>query len=100
MAEFRSELVNRLVERGFVHQCTDLEALDALAADGPITGYIGFDCTADSLHVGHQVSLMMLRTLQRTYLEACRPMDLAVWRTRSKVRQVAENVGRLLSPLL
>ncbi|HET6520969.1 MAG TPA: tyrosine--tRNA ligase [Geminicoccaceae bacterium] len=66
MAEFRSELVNRLVERGFVHQCTDLEALDALAADGPITGYIGFDCTADSLHVGHQVSLMMLRTLQRT----------------------------------
>ena len=51
-ASLRSEFLRTLVERGFLHQCTDLEALDAAAASGRITGYIGFDATADSLHVG------------------------------------------------
>jgi tyrosyl-tRNA synthetase len=62
----RSELVATLEARGFVHQCTDIEALDAAAADGPITGYIGFDATADCLHVGSLVQIMTLRILQRT----------------------------------
>jgi tyrosyl-tRNA synthetase len=55
-----------LDERGYIHQCTDAEALDAAALAGPVTAYVGYDCTASSLHVGHLVSIMMLRTLQRT----------------------------------
>ena len=55
-----------LSERGFVHQCTDEAALDALAAQGRVSAYIGFDCTADSLHVGSLVQIMMLRWLQTT----------------------------------
>ncbi len=66
MTTFRSDLLRELEARGFIHQCTDAEALDALAAREHITAYIGFDCTADSLHVGHLVSIMMLRLLQRT----------------------------------
>jgi tyrosyl-tRNA synthetase len=62
----RSELVRQLVERGFLHQATDLDGLDALAAEQPITAYIGFDCTADSLHVGNLVGIMLLRLVQRT----------------------------------
>ena len=55
-----------LEERGYIHQCTDQESLDALATGGRITAYIGFDCTADSLHVGSLVQIMMLRWLQTT----------------------------------
>ena len=66
MTQFRSELLQTLTARGYLHQCTDLAALDAKAAAGPITGYIGFDATADSLHVGSLVQIMMLRWLQRT----------------------------------
>ncbi|MBX3096023.1 MAG: tyrosine--tRNA ligase [Fimbriimonadaceae bacterium] len=66
MAGFRSELMRTLDERGFIHQCTDPDGLDALALKGPITGYIGFDLTADSLHVGSLYPLMLLRILQQT----------------------------------
>jgi tyrosyl-tRNA synthetase len=66
MSRYRSAFVRELVERGFIHQATDLEALDEAAAGGRITGYIGFDCTADSLHIGHQLSIMLLRRLQQT----------------------------------
>ena len=65
-AKLRSAFLRTLVERGFLHQCTDLAALDAAAAAGRITGYIGFDATADSLHVGSLVQIMMLRHMQRT----------------------------------
>ena len=65
-ASLRSEFLRTLVERGFFHQCTDLEALDSAAASGRITGYIGFDATADSLHVGSLIQIMMLRHMQRT----------------------------------
>ena len=65
-ASLQSEFLRTLVERGYVHQCTDLEALDAAAASGRITGYIGFDATADSLHVGSLVQIMLLRHMQRT----------------------------------
>jgi tyrosyl-tRNA synthetase len=66
MSTYRSELLRELDARGFIHQCTDAAALDALAADGRVTAYIGFDCTADSLHVGNLVGIMLLRWLQRT----------------------------------
>jgi tyrosyl-tRNA synthetase len=66
MSRFRSDLMRTLDERGYIHQCTDADALDAAALAGPVTAYVGYDCTAASLHVGHLVSIMMLRTLQRT----------------------------------
>jgi tyrosyl-tRNA synthetase len=66
MSRHKSEFVRAVVERGFVHQATDLEGLDRLAAGDRLVAYIGFDCTADSLHVGHLVSIMLLRWLQRT----------------------------------
>ncbi len=65
MSGLRSEFLRTLEARGFIHQCTDLAALDALAAGGVVTAYIGYDCTADSLHIGNLVSIMMLRHLQR-----------------------------------
>ena len=65
-ASLRSDLLRTLVERGYVHQCTDLDGLDAAAVSGRITGYIGFDATADSLHVGSLVQIMLLRHMQRT----------------------------------
>jgi tyrosyl-tRNA synthetase len=61
-----SDLIQVLSSRGFIHQCTDLEALDKKAKAGSITAYIGFDATADSLHVGNLVSIMMLHWLQET----------------------------------
>jgi tyrosyl-tRNA synthetase len=61
----RSTFLQEATERGFVFQCTDTEALDALMAAGPIAAYIGFDCTADSLHVGSLVQIMILRLLQK-----------------------------------
>ncbi|HNB29329.1 MAG TPA: tyrosine--tRNA ligase [Alphaproteobacteria bacterium] len=66
MSAPKSEFVKVIQERGYFHQCTDLEALDALAAKGVVSGYIGFDATADSLHVGHMVQIMLLRRLQQT----------------------------------
>ena len=63
---FTSDVMRVLSERGFIHQCTDDAALDALAARARIAAYIGFDCTADSLHVGSLVQIMMLRWLQKT----------------------------------
>jgi len=66
MTQYRSDFLRTLEARGFIDQCTDPAGLDALAAAGPVTAYIGFDCTADSLHVGSLVPIMMLRWLQRT----------------------------------
>jgi tyrosyl-tRNA synthetase len=62
---FKSEFLRVLDERGYIHQGTDLEALDQLAATSTITGYIGFDATAPSLHVGSLVQIMLLRRLQQ-----------------------------------
>jgi len=60
-----SIFLKTLTERGFVHQCTDLGALDARLSAGPVAAYIGFDATADSLHTGHLLPIMALRWLQR-----------------------------------
>lgn len=65
-SSFKSDFLNTLQQRGFIHQCTDAEALDALANSGMITAYIGFDATASSLHAGSLVQIMMLRWLQKT----------------------------------
>ncbi|MFC7400264.1 tyrosine--tRNA ligase [Chelatococcus sp. GCM10030263] len=61
-----SDFLRVLTERGFIHQCSNLEALDAKARTGELVGYIGFDATATSLHVGSLVQIMMLRWLQKT----------------------------------
>jgi tyrosyl-tRNA synthetase len=66
MSAFRSEFMTVLHERGFVHQCSDAAALDALASEGGLVAYIGFDCTAPSLHVGSLVQIMCLHWLQKT----------------------------------
>ena len=65
MSEPRSEFLRNFIARGYLHQCTDLEGLDALALAGELTGYIGFDATAESLHVGNLVQIMLLRRLQQ-----------------------------------
>jgi tyrosyl-tRNA synthetase len=65
MTVFKSEFLREISERGFVHQCTDPEGLDALMRDSSVTAYIGFDCTADSLHVGSLLPIMLLHWLQR-----------------------------------
>ncbi len=62
----RSDFLHTLTSRGFIHQISDTAALDQAARDGVITAYIGFDCTAPSLHVGSLVQIMMLHWLQQT----------------------------------
>ena len=66
MTTARSDFLRTLDERGFIHQCSDMPGLDALAAKGEIVAYVGYDCTAPSLHVGSLLSIMMLHWLQVT----------------------------------
>ncbi len=66
MTSLKSEFLRTVTERGFMHQCTDLERLDALLAGGTRAAYIGFDCTAPSLHVGSLMQIMLLRWWQKT----------------------------------
>lgn len=61
-----SDFLRILTERGFIHQCSDMQGLDALAAKGDVVAYVGYDCTAPSLHVGHLLSIMMLHWMQKT----------------------------------
>lgn len=65
MTEFKSNFLNLMSSRGYIHQCSDEAGLDAAATDGIVTAYIGYDCTAKSLHVGNLISIMMLRKLQQ-----------------------------------
>jgi len=65
MTGYRSSLLKLLDERGYIHQLTDAEGLDALASKEIVTGYIGFDATAPSLHVGSLVQIMILRRMQQ-----------------------------------
>jgi len=66
MSAYKSDFLRVLSERGFIHQVSEPEALDARAAAGPITAYIGYDCTAPSLHIGHLLPTMMLYWMQQT----------------------------------
>ena len=61
----KSAFLTELISRGFMHQATNLDGLDSLASQQPISAYIGFDCTANSLHVGSLIQIMMLRLLQK-----------------------------------
>ncbi|MFM8542733.1 MAG: tyrosine--tRNA ligase [Chakrabartia sp.] len=65
MTHYQSDLLRTLADRGYIHQITDAEALDKLASDAIVPGYVGFDATAPSLHVGNLVSVMLLRRLQQ-----------------------------------
>ena len=66
MTQYQSAFLDRLQARGFIHQGSDLEGLDALLTSETVTGYIGFDCTAPSLHVGSLMQIMTLRHLQQS----------------------------------
>jgi tyrosyl-tRNA synthetase len=66
MSAYTSEFLNVLADRGFIHQVSDAAGLDSLAAKSEVVAYIGYDCTASSLHVGHLLSIMMLHWLQQT----------------------------------
>src|SRR6187399_1691557 len=66
MTAFKSDFLNILNERGFIHQCSDFESLDALAGKGQAVGYVGYDCTAPSLHIGNFLTMMMLYWLQQS----------------------------------
>ncbi len=66
MSGYKSDFLNIMQERGFIHQCSDFEGLDALAAKKEIIAYVGYDCTAPSLHIGNFLTLMMLYWLQQS----------------------------------
>ena len=66
MSAFKSDFLNTLQERGFIHQCSDFDGLDALAAKGEAIAYVGYDCTAPSLHIGNYLTMMMLYWLQQS----------------------------------
>jgi tyrosyl-tRNA synthetase len=66
MSAYKSDFLRILAERGFIHQVSDAEGLDAKATAGPITAYVGFDATAPSLHIGNLLTIMMLRWLQKS----------------------------------
>ena len=66
MSAYKSDFLNVLASRGFIHQVSDAEALDALAAQSKVVAYVGYDCTAPSLHIGNLLSIMMLHWLQQT----------------------------------
>jgi tyrosyl-tRNA synthetase len=66
MSAYKSDFLRILAERGFIHQVSDADGLDAKAAGGPITAYVGFDATAPSLHIGNLLTIMMLRWLAKT----------------------------------
>jgi tyrosyl-tRNA synthetase len=66
MSAYKSDFLQTLADRGFIHQVSEPEALDARAQAGPVSGYIGFDCTAASLHVGSLLPIMMLYWMQQT----------------------------------
>ena len=66
MSSYKSDFLRTLAERGFIHQVSEPDVLDALAKSSRITAYIGFDCTAPSLHVGSLLPIMMLYWMQQT----------------------------------
>jgi tyrosyl-tRNA synthetase len=66
MSAYKSDFLNVLATRGYIHQVSDAAGLDALAGKSEVVAYVGYDCTAPSLHVGHLLSIMMLHWLQQT----------------------------------
>jgi tyrosyl-tRNA synthetase len=66
MSDYKSDFLRVLSERGYIHQISDVAGLDQLAANKGVVAYVGYDCTAPSLHIGHLISIMMLHWLQQT----------------------------------
>jgi len=66
MTNYKSDFLRSMSERGYIHQCSNEEELDRRANEETITAYVGFDCTAKSLHVGNLLGIMMLRKLQQS----------------------------------
>jgi tyrosyl-tRNA synthetase len=66
MSAYKSEFLQVLADRGFIHQVSDADGLDEAARQGRVVAYVGYDCTASSLHIGHLLSIMMLHWLQQT----------------------------------
>ena len=66
MSDYKSDFLRVLSERGYIHQISDVAGLDAAAAAKKVVCYVGYDCTAPSLHIGHLISIMMLHWLQQT----------------------------------
>ena len=66
MSDYKSDFLRVLAERGYIHQISDVAGLDAAAAEKRVVAYVGYDCTAPSLHIGHLISIMMLHWLQQT----------------------------------
>src|SRR6202158_5548267 len=66
MSTYKSDFLNVLQARGFIHQISDAAGLDEMAAKGEATAYVGYDCTAPSLHIGNFLTMMMLYWLQQT----------------------------------
>lgn len=92
----KSDFLAVLTERGFLHQCSDLEGVDAKAKAGDLIAYIGFDCTAPSLHVGSLVPIMMLRWLQKT---GGKPIPLMGGGTTRVGDPSGKDEGRKLLPI-
>ncbi len=109
MSSPNSDFIRIAQERGYVHQITDVAGLDARMVAGPVAGYIGFDCTADSLHVGSLMQIMLLRLMQRcgqkpvvlmgggttkvgdpSFRDEARPLldDAAIERNKAGIRRV------------
>ena len=63
----KNKFLLEMKSRGYLNQCTDLDKLDVICSKQPITGYIGFDCTASSLHVGSLLQIMILKLMQKHY---------------------------------
>ncbi|TPW36258.1 tyrosine--tRNA ligase [Oecophyllibacter saccharovorans] len=103
-AQFSSPFLREAQARGMIFQCTDAQGLDALMAAGPVTAYVGFDPTADSLHVGNALSIMMLRLLQK---HGHRPIAIAgggtarigdpSFRDEARTLMTAETIARNLA---
>src|SRR3569833_3812413 len=102
-AKFKSDFLNVLDQRGFIHQISDPEGLDALALKGPITAYVGYDATATSIHIGNLITVTLLYWLQQTGHKAISlmgggtsmvgdPSGRTDQRTQLTVEQIADNI--------
>jgi tyrosyl-tRNA synthetase len=88
MTAFKSDFLSILSQRGFIHQISDAEGLDALAAKSGVVAYVGYDCTAPSLHIGHLLSIMMLHWLQQTGNKPIALMGGGTTRVRDETRKL------------
>jgi len=97
MTTLKSDFLNILTQRGFIHQCSDLPGVDALAAKGDLVAYVGYDCTAPSLHIGHLLPTLMLHWMQVT--GAGKPISLMGGGTTRVGDPSGKDETRVLRPI-